>query len=279
MLSLADLSLIENAQGTEPFTMIDNLLAPAPGDVPSVGGPSNDDASSCDTEDSESTDGAASCEDAAEAKQITPRNSNSDDEMDEDEWPEGVPRIEMPKLSSNLAQVCSLSVSIQEAVESRWLGPPPPGPVLQSELGKRCELQVRVPPRVHGPGLASHTLPAFACSVAGQGVRGVQAVQAPEADATVATAAAPAQSAAGRSRAADEGCRRGVVPPRRGQRGTRGGGARAGLPCRAVPAASGQAAADVHAARPARLLARGAAAHRHTPCPFSISRVSVHACT
>lgn len=147
MLSLADLSLIENAQGTEPFTMIDNLLAPAPGDVPSIGGPSNDDASSCDTEDIESTDGAASCEDAAEAKQITPRNSNSDDEMDEDEWPEGVPRIEMPKLSSNLAQVCSLSVSIQEAVESRWLGPPPPGPVLQSELGKRCELQVRVPLR------------------------------------------------------------------------------------------------------------------------------------
>ena len=80
MLSLADLSLTENAQGTEPFTMIDNLLAPAPGDVPSIGGPSNDDASSCDTEDSESTDGAASCEDAAEAKQITPRNSNSDDE-------------------------------------------------------------------------------------------------------------------------------------------------------------------------------------------------------
>ena len=252
--------------------MIDNLLAPAPGDVPSIGGPSNDDASSCDTEDIESTDGAASCEDAAEAKQITPRNSNSDDEMDEDEWPEGVPRIEMPKLSSNLAQVCSLSVSIQEAVESRWLGPPPPGPVLQSELGKRCELQVRLP-GVHGPGLrlALHTLPAFACSVAGQGVRGVQAVQAPEADATVATAAAPAQSAAGRGRAADEGCRRGVVPPRRGQRGTRGGGARAGLPCRAVPAASGQAAADVHAARPARLLARARRriGTRRAPSPFS----------
>ena len=133
MLSLQDLTLIESAWGADPFTILSD-----PNVIPQT-------ASSEGSSPAPSDSGSIACEAGKEVvkmdqyMEITPRNSN--DEEDED-WPAGVPKITMPKLSSDLAQHCSLHVSISEAIESRWLGPPPVGPMLQSALGKRCQREV-----------------------------------------------------------------------------------------------------------------------------------------